>query len=248
MISSISSVIPEFVKKPIRAVQAIPYYGTGRYCPICEQSSSRFRQVGREHREEAQCPHCLSAERHRFSLLYLLRKTNLFDGASKSVLHVSPARCLEPILRDSLGDRYLTADLFNPSAMVKMDITDIHYPNQSFDVILCSHVLEHVDNDINAMKEFYRVLKDDGWAILLVPITSDRTFEDPSITDPAKRLELFGEVDHVRRYGPDYIDRLRSVGFKVEMIEVKDLASPKEIAQMRLTPDSGEIYLCTKPE
>lgn len=244
--SAILSAIPDFVKKPIRAIQAIPYHGTGRFCPICEQSASKFRQVGREHRVDAQCPYCLSAERHRLLLLYLERKTDLFDGAMKRVLHVSPARCMEVKLRELLGDRYLTSDLFDPQAMVEMDITDIQYPEQSFDVILCSHVLEHVDDDIQAMKEFYRVLKNDGWAILLVPITSDRTFGDASITDPALRLELFGEVDHVRKYGPDYIDRLRSVGFKVDMSEVKDIALPEEIAQMRLTPDSGEIYLCRK--
>lgn len=244
--SAISSAVPDFVKKPIRALQAIPYYGTGRFCPICEQSASKFRQVGREHREDAQCPYCLSAERHRLLLLYLERKTNLFNSAMKQVLHVSPARCMETKLQGLLGDRYLTSDLFDLRAMVKMDITNIQYPNQSFDVILCSHVLEHVDDDIQAMKEFYRVLKDDGWAILLVPITSDRTFGDPSITDPAKRLALFGEVDHVRRYGPDYIDRLCSVGFKVDMAEAEDIASLEEIAQMRLTADSGEIYLCVK--
>lgn len=244
--STIASAIPEWLKDSIRSLRAVAYAGEDRYCPICEKTARKFLTIGREVREDAQCPHCLGSERHRFVLLYLMRQTNLFNNQPKQVLHVSPARCLETKLKAGLGSRYLTADLFSPHAMVKMDITDIQYPEQSFDVILCSHVLEHVDSDIAAMKEFHRVLKNDGWAILLVPITADKTFEDPSITDPAERLERFGEIDHVRRYGPDYIDRLRSAGFQVEKIEVEEVASPEEIAHMRLTADSGEIYLCRK--
>ena len=246
--------MPNWLKDSIRTVRAKAYAGEGRYCPICEKSARKFLTAGRETREDSQCPHCLSFERQRFLLLYLLRRTDLFNSRlensakerSEPILHVSPAACLEPKFKARFGDRYLTADLLSPTAMVKMDITNIQYPDQSFPAILCSHVLEHVSNDIAAMREFYRVLKDDGWAILLVPITADRTFEDPSIADPAKRLELFGEIDHVRRYGPDYVDRLRSVGFKVETIFVEEVASAAEIEKMRLTADSGEIYLCRK--
>ncbi len=162
------------------------------------------------------------------------------------MLHVAPEVCLEPKFREYLGNNYLTADLYNPNAMVKMDITDIQYPDQSFDCIYCSHVLEHVQDDKRAMREFFLVLKNDGWAILLVPITSEQTIEDPSITDPEERLKVFGQQDHVRRYGLDYIDRLREAGFRVEITKVCDFVDDKEAIEMGLTPASGEIYYCTK--
>lgn len=162
------------------------------------------------------------------------------------MLHVAPEPCFESRFKERLGGAYLTADLFDPRAMVKMDITNIKYSNQSFDVIYCSHVLEHVVDDKLAMKEFYRVLKNEGWAVLLVPITSKKTFEDKSIVNPQERLDAFGQKDHVRRYGPDYIERLRDAGFTVEITKVSDLASSHDIITMGLTAASGEIYYCTK--
>jgi len=150
------------------------------------------------------------------------------------------------MLKERLGSNYLTADLFNPRAMVKMDICDIQYPDSSFDVIYCSHVLEHVLDDKRAMREFYRVLKTNRWAIINVPITSKKTFEDSTIVDPKERLKAFGQEDHVRRYGPDYVERLRDSGFTVEIIKVGDLATDDEAVRMGLTQASGEIYYCTK--
>ena len=127
-----------------------------------------------------------------------------------------------------------------------MDITSIEYPDQSFDVIYCSHVLEHVDEDRKAMGEFYRVLKDTGWAILVVPISAEATYEDPSLTSPEERMEAFGQADHVRRYGPDYVDRLRQAGFCVRILGVGDLVDKDRAIEMGLTAASGQIFLCTK--
>jgi SAM-dependent methyltransferase len=124
--------------------------------------------------------------------------------------------------------------------MVKMDITNIEYDNQSFDVIYCGHVLEHVQDDRRAMREFHRVLRRNGWAILLVPITAEETFEDPSIVDPKQRLEAFGQEDHVRRYGPDYIDRLCEAGFKVDVAKVEDLVDKDDAIRMGLTLRVGK--------
>jgi len=173
--------------------------------------------------------------------------TNLFDRAAKKMLHVAPERCFESRLKKYFEPgNYVTADLLNPRAMVKMDITDIQYPNGYFDIIFCSHVLEHVQDHKKALTEFYRVLKQGGWAILNVPINAPRTFEDPSVVDPAERLKLFGQEDHVRRYGPDYIDRLREAGFKVRVSGVSDLVTKDEIIRMGLTPASGEVFYCSK--
>ncbi len=170
----------------------------------------------------------------------------MFDGKQKKMLHVAPELCFSPKFSHQLGDNYITADLFDPTVMVKMDITNIEYPDQSFDVIYCSHVLEHVQDDKKAIREFYRTLKSDGWAILLVPITDRQTFEDPLIIDPEERLKVFGKEDHVRRYGLDYVDRLREVGFNVEIVKASDFILDEEILSMGITRASGEIYYCTK--
>ena len=162
------------------------------------------------------------------------------------MLHIAPEPCLEARFKDLLHDGYLSADLSSPRAMEKLDITDIPYPDETFDVIYCSHVLEHVLDDRRAMREFCRVMKDIGWAILLVPITSEKTFEDSSIVAPAERLRVFGQKDHVRRYGPDYVDRLRDAGFTVHITKVKDLVDSGGAKQMGLTPASGVVFRCTK--
>lgn len=192
-----------------------------------------------------QCMSCSSLERHRFTWLYFERMTDLFDGQAKQMLHVAPEPCLEKALRKRLQSGYLTADLYNPHAMVKMDITDIHYPDETFDVIYCSHVLEHVPDDRIALGEMHRVLKSRGWAVLVVPITADETFEDPSITDPAERLRLFGQEDHVRRYGPDFANRLKEAGFDIKIVSPAGFPDRETNARMGIG-DVEEIYLCVR--
>jgi SAM-dependent methyltransferase len=171
--------------------------------------------------------------------------TNLFDKHLKYMLHVAPEPSFEKQLRKQLGSGYISADIIRGRAMIRMDITDIQYPDETFDVIYCSHVLEHVSDDKRAIREFCRVLKSDGWAVLLVPITSDKTFEDASVVDPSERLKLFGQEDHVRRYGPDYVERLRSC-FHVKVINAHDFLQKEEIIRMGITNAAGEIYYCTK--
>jgi SAM-dependent methyltransferase len=183
--------------------------------------------------------------RHRAAWLYFDKMTDLFEGRDKRMLHVAPEPCLEKGLRKRIGSGYLTADLFSPHVMVNMDITDIKYPDETFDVIYCSHVLEHVSDDRAALIEMRRVLKPKGWAAILVPITADETYEDPSITDPAERLRLFGQEDHVRRYGPDFVDRLKEAGFEIQVIRAPDFLDQETCDRMGLD-DSEEIYFCAK--
>jgi SAM-dependent methyltransferase len=247
---ALAAKLPNWSKVPLRAlrdhVDKILFYGERRFCPVCRKSSPRFQSSGRVPRKDAKCIHCGALERHRLLWLYMSRRTNLFEGKSRKMLHVAPEPCFEPFLRQHLGDNYITADLFDSRAMVKMDITNINYPDESFDVIYCSHVLEHVQDDRKAMREFYRILKNDGWAILLVPINVEETFEDPSITEAEERLRIFGQRNHVRNYGPDYVDRLCDAGFCVKIPKVNDFVQNDEIIQMGLTSASGEIYYCTK--
>ncbi len=231
----------------INFIFSIIYTGNGRYCPICEKNSRKFLSYGKQiKREDAICTNCGSFERHRYVWIYFQKFTNLFNNKPKMILHVAPESCFVPPLKKAFGNDYITADLYSPRADVKMDITDIQYPDNYFDVVYCSHVLEHVQDDKKAMREFHRVLKSDGWAMLLVPITTEKTYEDPSIMDPEERLKAFGQRDHVRCYGLDYIDRLRESGFKVTIAKVEETFNREERILMGLTDASGDIYFCTK--
>ena len=222
------------------------YFGSNRYCPVCNKYFRKFGNFGIKRRNDALCFNCRSLERTRLIYLYLKDKIDIFSSNSKNMLHIAPEKSLENKFKSHFGDLYLSADLDSSKAMTKMDIQDIKYKDGTFDIIFCSHVLEHVPNDIVAMKEFYRVLKDDGYAIIQVPIKSkNTTYEDPSITDPEERLLHFGQEDHVRIYGPDFIDRLISVGFKVEIVEATDFLVDEEIEKMGIR-NSGSIFYCTK--
>ena len=228
-----------------RAAAKCAQFGLSRYCPCCNSYLRSFKAYGVVPRPEARCPICGALERHRLIHLYMTRKTDLFDGRQKKMLHVAPERELSRWLQRTEYIDYLSADLSNPQAMVRMDISDIQYGDNTFDVIYCSHVLEHVPDDRKAMREFWRVLKIGGWAILQVPITSDVTFEDPTVTSPKERERLFGQYDHVRRYGPDYRDRLVSVGFSVTVdgfARELDSSTASRYGLMR----SEDVFFCRK--
>lgn len=252
MIRNAFHTLPHWAQDSLRstrsAITSLPYIGSGRTCPVCQQESRSFRRYGILDRKDAQCPKCGVLERHRFAWLYFQRCTDLYNGAPKKVLHVGAERAFEPRLRKRLGSGYVTADLFDPRADVRMDIMDIQYADDSFDVIYCSHVLEHVPDDRKAMQEFYRVLKPGGWAILLVPILNGDhpTFENPEIVSPEERLAVYGQEDHARKYGNDYIDRLREAGFTVTKSTVTDIFTDEERTRMGLTDSCGDIFHCTK--
>ena len=248
--SDVVACIPPEVRRSLRwardILRSLLASGNARQCPVCGRPSRRFFRAGRVPREEALCGHCGALDRHRLVWVFFLRKTNLFDGLRKRMLHVAPDKCIQRNLRMRLGDGYVTADLEDPRVMVTMDIACMPYSDESFDVIYCSHVLEHVRDDRRALKEFHRVLKKDGWAVLLVPITAERTREDPAVEDPVERRRLFGQEDHFRRYGPDYVERLHEAGFRVSVTGVADLCTAGEAGLFGLTANSGEIYYCTK--
>ena len=215
------------------------YYGHLRHCPVCDNSARRFRSFGSVPREEAECPHCGALERHRLLWLYLQKNTDLLDGRTKKMLHIAPERCLESRLRKCVGDGYLTADIVKVRAMVEMDITNIQYADRTFDAIYCSHVLVYIPDDGKAMRELHRILKKDGWAILLEPINSEKTVDDPSIVETEDRFK-------VRKYGPDYLDRLRDAGFSVKVTKIHDLIPKDQAIRFGLSQSDDEIYYCTK--
>ncbi len=193
------------------------YFGNNVECAVCNHHYKKFLPYGRiNSRENALCPNCLSLERHRLIWLYLKEKTDFFTK-KLNVLHIAPEYCYMKPFEAQHGENYITADIESPLAKVKMDIHQIPFPENHFDVVLCNHVLEHVDDDIKAMNEIHRVLKPGGWAILQVPFFNpipDQTFEDNSITDPREREKIFGQNDHVRKYGKDYVVRIERSGLK----------------------------------
>jgi SAM-dependent methyltransferase len=196
-------------------VVSLFYRGSAVTCPVCDKSFRRFLPYGRiTPRENALCPNCLSLERHRLIWLYLKERTSFFREKQR-VLHIAPEACFIPRFERIHGNDYVTADIESPLAKVKMDIHNIPFDQNSFDVVLCNHVLEHVTDDIRAMNEIQRVLKPGGFAILQVPFFSpvpDKTFEDLSITDKREREKMFGQDDHVRKYGKDYPLRIGKGG------------------------------------
>jgi predicted SAM-dependent methyltransferase len=166
-------------------------------------------------------------------------------------LHIAPERSIREIFENDKEIDYLTADLMQEDVMVKMDLVDIQYPDNTFNGIICSHVLEHIPDDRKAMRELYRVLKPGGWALLQVPISKimDKTYEDFSIVDPKQRERYFGQVDHVRIYGQDYIQRLQESGFIVKpylWTEDKKLRRNTNLDKMGLNPEE-KLFYCRKP-
>lgn len=208
------------------------YLGRGRECPICGARRRRFMPYGYvTSREDALCPRCLALERHRIIWLWISRSTTLLEEHPR-MLHIAPEvslmRHFKKLYRDT--EAYITADLESPLADMHFDVQHIPLADNSIDTVICNHLLEHVEDDRQAMRELYRVLRRGGWGIMLVPEDRGRatTFEDDTITDPKLRTELFGQYDHRRVYGRDYDDRLREAGFRVERIAVTDIATPEE--------------------
>ena len=187
-----------------RPVVAQAMRGDAVECPIC---GGRFRKFASKHgaggrRRGARCPRCGSLERHRLLWLYLTQEKDLLAPPTR-LLHFAPEPGIGERLQARPGLDYLSADLNAPPAMVEMDVQAIPADDASFDAVICNHVLEHVPDDRQAMREILRVLKPGGWAIIGVPLQQSRdvTFEDPAITSPAERERVYGQFDHVRIYG-----------------------------------------------
>ena len=191
--------------------------------------------------------YCLSLERHRLLWLYLKEKTDFFSAPLK-VLHFAPEQPFLKRFRALKNLDYTTADLCSPIADLQLDVTDIQQPDNTFDVVICNHVLEHVNDANKAFAEIKRILKPGGWAILLVPINPDvDTFEDPSVTDPKERERLFGQYDHVRQFGRDYADVLRKAGFQVVEDRLYYELPNDQRERMHLARRGEEIiYKCVK--
>ena len=217
--------------------------------PIDGKSFRSFLPYGYETpRENVLSPSTLSLERHRLLWLYLREETDFFTAPLR-VLHFAPEQAFYKRFRKLKNLEYTTTDLNSPLADVKADICDLPFEDDQFDVILCNHVLEHIPDDRRALSELYRVMKPGGWGVFQVPqdLKREHTFEDPAITDPEERRKIFGQYDHVRIYGRDYFNILRSGGFRVRPVDYTRKMEPGQIERYRLA--KGELIpLVEKPK
>ncbi|MFI1771690.1 class I SAM-dependent methyltransferase [Thalassobellus citreus] len=231
----------------IRPILAFFLKGNTFTDPIDGKSFKTFLPYGYgTQRNNVLSPSTLSLERHRLLWLYLNNETNLFS-AEKKVLHFAPEQCFLKRFRNLKNLDYTTTDLLSPIADVKADICNLPFKDNSYDVILCNHVLEHIPDDTKAMQELYRVLKPGGMGIFQIPqdLSRETTFEDDSITDKKERAKIFGQYDHVRVYGRDYFNKLRHIGFKVKEVDYTATLSAEAIEKYCLA--KGEIIpVCYK--
>jgi SAM-dependent methyltransferase len=220
------------------------FWGNKVECPVCKRHFRKFLPYGYgTAKDNRLCPGCLSLERHRLLYLYLKEKTNFFTD-NLTVLHFAPEQPFLKRFRKCKNLKYTTADLDSPIADIQLDVTKIDLPDNSYDVVICNHVLEHVTDANIAMKEIYRILKPDGWAIMLVPINPDiDTFEDPSVTDPKERERLFGQYDHVRQFGRDYPDYIAKAGFDEVIVDDLYYSIPEKDRERMKLARPGEEYI-----
>ncbi|QTE24090.1 class I SAM-dependent methyltransferase [Polaribacter cellanae] len=206
--------------------------------PIDGRSFKKFLPYGYgKQRENALSPSTLSLERHRLMWLFLKDETHFFTSTKElKVLHIAPEQCFLDIFRKQKNLKYITSDLESPIADVKADICDLPFKDNEFDIVFCNHVLEHIPNDTKAMQELYRVLKPGGFGIFQIPqdLSKEKTFEDDSITNPKERAKIFGQYDHVRIYGRDYFNKLRSIGFTVNEVDYTKKIAPEEMERFCL--------------
>ena len=212
---------PLLIKVSILARPLIVLFfkGTRFTDPIDGKSYRKFLPYGYgKQRENALSPGTLSLERHRQMWLYLQNETDFFTNKHK-VLHIAPEQEFLRKFKKMKNLDYISADLYSPIVDVKADILDLPFEDESFDIVFCNHVLEHIVDDKKAMSELFRVMKKGGWGILQVPMENslEKTYEDFTITDPKEKQKHFGQYDHVRWYGMDYFERLQSVGFDTDI-------------------------------
>lgn len=225
------------------------YYGNKYEDPITGKTYRKFLPYGyggRAKRKNVLCPGSLSLERHRLLWLYLKEKTNFFT-TPHIMLHIAPEQCFYKLFKARANLKYTTGDYNSPIADVHFDLHKAPFPDNTFDVIFCNHVLEHVEDAEQCMRELFRIMSVGGWGIFQVPLDSSRaiTYEDKSITSPEEREKHFWQKDHLRLFGLDYKSKLEAAGFKVKADDFVKTLTPELVDRYRL-PAGEIIYFCEK--
>ncbi len=260
MLSGLKLNIYKFIYRLISTRIANLLYSEKEFeCPFCGRQFNSFmpgglpipvlkkkQVVGGGYRLHYRCPFCYSIDRERLVYLYLKNKTDIFKIKVR-LLHVAPEARLHQILSIQPNISYFSVDILSKLANAKSDITHMPFNENSFDIIICNHVLEHIQDDRKAMHELYRILNPKGWAILQVPISNllETTYEDPAIKKLEEREKKFGQRDHMRIYGKDYGDRLRDSGFKVDVINFAKEFDKNSAYRFGISTNEN-IYKCSK--
>lgn len=223
---------------PFKKIAPLLYKGNKVECPVCERSFSKFLSYGSDiaHRENVLCPYDLTLERHRLMWLYLRDVSNFFTAEKLNVLHIAPEQCFHQRFKEQKNLNYLTGDLVSPIADMHFDLHSIPLEDNRFDVVFCNHVMEHVDDALQCMRELHRVMKPGGWGIMQVPqdFSRETTYEDKSITTPEDREKHYWQKDHVRLFGRDYPQWLEKAGFEVTAFNKESKYDEKMIERYRL--------------
>ena len=259
---ALKQTIPDSLKQIIKKTL---FFGNRYYCNVCDSNLRVLNPAGDSNNANIEldiigagyytndvCPVCDSSYRTR-SVVALLENIKL-RYQNIRILHIAPEKGLYNYFKSRKPLSYVCGDI-NPEKYshftntLFIDLTNIPFPSDSFDLIICNHVLEHIPNDMKAMREIFRVLSKGGIAVLQVPISNniDSTLEDPTADTPEKRLVRFGQSDHVRVYNSDdYVSKLEDAGLKVSVISVKSLIS--DVRHEKLILDKREnLFLCNKP-
>ena len=234
-------------------ITSIYYIGNKYYCNCCGKSFRKFKSKGTVlvRRKNAECPYCGSLERTRTLLLYLKKETNIFytERSGLKILHFAPENCLLPILKKTKNIELITADINPNYADYEIDITNIPFADNSFDYIICSHVLGHVADEKKAIEEMKRILKPGGTALIMTIIDNNNyeTLENTAIDTTSKRLKYYSEPDLLRLHGLDFKERLQNGGFDVTTIDYRLKMKPEICTKYALGDGKRElIFKCTK--
>lgn len=222
------------VRRLRRRIFGLFHPGKDVYCLYCKRTFGKFMQEGVKspaflkykvagggYKENVQCPNCFSVDRSRLLYLFFQLRTEVYKQKT-SILHISPNKEIAGVLKgDTITQTVgsIEPEMYSEFNPVYLDVQKMDFHDNTFDVVICCHVIEHVDNDDDAMREIFRVLKPGGFAVLQVPlaINLDKTIEDKTLATDKERKLKFGQVDHVRLYGLDYLEKLRAAGFRVVM-------------------------------
>ena len=239
----------------------VKYFGSGHYCPACQRPASRFLDFDMRslHGEngvippivvpDTRCPWCGSHLHHRLMWTVLpdllAELTSHANNNTLRILHFAPEKFSIPRLQKLRDIKYITTDFLREDVHVKFDMCRLGLATECIDLVIASHVLEHVPNDVFALNELFRILRPGGGAVLLVPLLAEKSFELDNVTTDAERLSLYGQEDHVRAYGIDFADRISSCGFEVEIIRARDFATLNRPSY--LLDIQGILFFAHKP-
>jgi SAM-dependent methyltransferase len=255
-----------FIKKTKCILEAYFYKGHNFECPLCKKKFRKLKDggealpffknhkvIGGGRRKNMLCPYCLSTDRDRLVYFYLISKKELLQN-DLILLHVAPEPSLKKYIKQHSNITYYSGDKFEEryqgfyydKGTLNLDLTDLQYPDELFDIIICNHVLEHIKDDTKAIQEIKRVLKPNGWAILQVPISKDsQDTIEYQLLPPEKRKSIYGQEDHVRLYGLDYPERLKSQGLKVAYWKASDFLNASEISKFAINNEE-KVYIVRK--